>query len=93
MKQYWFKRRRYGLGWVPVTWQGWLTIIVFIAIALGAAFGLPTKPAQPTGGQLLRFFVILAADLAAFLAITFTKGPRPRWRWGKTDRDDPDKDF
>jgi hypothetical protein len=27
-EQYWFKRKAYGWGWVPATWQGWLTILV-----------------------------------------------------------------
>jgi len=30
----WFKRKLYGWGWVPVRWQGWLVIIVGIAILI-----------------------------------------------------------
>ena len=27
----WFERRRFGLGWQPIAWQGWL--IFFLALA------------------------------------------------------------
>ena len=30
----WFHRRRTGLGWQPISWQGWLTTLVAIALAI-----------------------------------------------------------
>ena len=33
-KKYWFKRRRFGWGWTPVTWQGWLTVAFFIGLII-----------------------------------------------------------
>ena len=30
MTDKWFKRRKFGWGWTPVTWQGWLTIGMLI---------------------------------------------------------------
>jgi hypothetical protein len=32
-EQYWFKRKAYGWGCVPATWQGWLTLGVFFIIS------------------------------------------------------------
>ena len=29
---YWFKAKLYGWGWVPVKWQGWLGVVIGIAI-------------------------------------------------------------
>lgn len=29
-KKFWFKRKRYGYGWAPSTWQGWLVIAVYV---------------------------------------------------------------
>lgn len=29
---YWFKRKPFGWGWTPVKWQGWLVILVYIAL-------------------------------------------------------------
>jgi ABC-2 type transport system ATP-binding protein len=32
----WFRRRRTGLGWRPVSWQGWLITAVAVAFVIGA---------------------------------------------------------
>ena len=29
----WFRRKRFGIGWTPATWQGWLITVV---VAVGA---------------------------------------------------------
>ena len=29
-KKYWFAAKKNGLGWVPIVWQGWLVLAVFI---------------------------------------------------------------
>ena len=93
-KKYWFKRRRFGWGWVPVTWQGWLSVIVFIGAAVGTAYAvLPPKPQQPTSGQLTVFLGGLAVYILAIVFLGMTKGPVPHWRWGKKPSDDPDEDF
>ena len=31
----WFRRRRVGLGWRPVSWEGWLTTVVAVALVIG----------------------------------------------------------
>ncbi len=28
----WFKAKRYGWGWTPVSWEGWGVVIVYIAL-------------------------------------------------------------
>lgn len=92
-QKYWFKRRRYGWGWIPVSWQGWLTLVAFVGVVLWDALQLPSKPAQPSGGRIARFFIIFGLALAAFFLITVAKGPAPHWRWGKKPGDDPHEDF
>ena len=88
----WFKRRRYGWGWTPVSWQGFITIGLFLAVVLTAAFQLPAD-VDPTPGQLFIFFGILIVSVAGLAAVGFVKGPAPRWRWGKKPGDNPDEDF
>jgi hypothetical protein len=29
--QRWFGPRRYGWGWSPVTWQGWVVVVLYAA--------------------------------------------------------------
>lgn len=36
MRRPWFGPRRYGVGWKPQTWQGWLIVAVVIALVVAA---------------------------------------------------------
>lgn len=93
-QKYWFKRRRRGWGYIPVTWQGWLTLVVtVVVIPVLAIIQLPPKPAQPTPDRLIEVFGIVALSLIAAVWLCFKKGPSPRWRWGKKPDDNPDEDF
>jgi ABC-2 type transport system ATP-binding protein len=42
----WFRRRRVGLGWRPVSWQGWLITAVAAACAIGALTLTGSSPAR-----------------------------------------------
>lgn len=92
-KKYLMKRRRFGWGWIPVTWQGWVFLVLQLAIIFVAATSLPAKPTQPTTGELVRFFVIVGCAIAALVLVSIQWGPTPRWRWGKKQSDNPDEDF
>jgi len=82
-KNYWFKRRRYGLGWYPVTYQGWLAIAVYVTVVLVLPFTVDSSQALPVVG----FATLLLVGLC------YAKGPKPRWRWGKSSSDDPSQDW
>ena len=92
-KKYWFKRRRFGWGWTPVTWQGWLTVAFFIGLIIAASMQLPSKPEEPTPDQTLRFWVLFVSATAGILVVSALKGPKPKWRWGKTPTDNPEEDI
>jgi hypothetical protein len=92
-RKYWFKRRRYGYGWIPVTWTGFITILLSVGIVVLAAMQLPAKPAQPTTAELLRFLGITFLVATNLILVTRITGPAPRWRWGKRPDDNPDEDF
>ncbi|MGH3003640.1 MAG: ABC transporter ATP-binding protein [Gaiellaceae bacterium] len=42
----WFRRRRVGLGWRPVSWQGWAISVVALALAIGVLLSLRSSPAR-----------------------------------------------
>ncbi len=75
-KGYWFKRKLYGWGWTPVKWQGWLVIIIGIAIA---AFGIYVGDADDAPGAALLGIVLMFLLIFVF---GFWKGERPHWQWG-----------
>jgi hypothetical protein len=43
--QYWFPAKRFGWGWgLPITWQGWAVLFVFVSLV--AAGGFVIHPRQ-----------------------------------------------
>jgi MFS superfamily sulfate permease-like transporter len=92
-RKYWMKRRRYGWGWTPTTWQAWVFILFQLAILFLATLELPFRPAQPSLGQLLNFLAIVLLIILSLVMFGLQTAPRPRWRWGKKSSDDPNEDF
>jgi hypothetical protein len=75
--RYWFPAKRYGWGWgLPLVWQGWLVLIVYVGLIAAGVFLFPPHRA-PAG------FVLLVFVLSALLTgVCWLKGEPPRWRWG-----------
>jgi len=72
-KNYWFKEKNFGWGWTPCTWQGWLTLFVFV--------GLTTLSVMYLIPYIWWFLFINLSLYALFIAICYKKGPKPRWRF------------
>lgn len=89
MKTIWFKRRLYGWGWYPATWQGWVVIGVYLILMLIFAFTLDENASR----QDVDFTFILPVILltVSLLLICLRKGERPRWQWGTRIEDEEDK--
>ncbi len=81
---YWFKRKLYGWGWTPVTWQGWLVTGVYILSVV--AFGLTIDDYSPAREIAFTFVIPALLLTIAFLRIVYTKGESPRWQWGIEDK-------
>jgi hypothetical protein len=75
---YWFKREFFGAGrgWTPVKWQGWLTVLVFVAFMVWDALDL-TKVPEPSNNMIAWFFIKMAVAVAVFFGICFKKGEKP----------------
>lgn len=80
---YWFKAKLYGWGWVPVRWQGWLVIVVYV-IAL--IFFVLTIDANSSAREII-FTCVLPIVLltVALIRVCYKMGEKPRWQWGKRD--------
>lgn len=75
---YWFKRRLYGWGWVPVTWQGWIVVLLYIALLLAFAFTIDEK--SPPQEIMFTFILPLLLLTGALIRICYKKGEKPRWQ-------------
>ena len=74
---YWFAQKRYGLGVVPVTWQGWALILGMLLVAGGIA-----KLTERSALYHLLFLPLFGGAL--WLSWLKTDGGW-RWRWGDRD--------
>lgn len=77
-KEIWFPAKRYGWGWGwPCAWQGWVVFLIYTGLAIAGGILLESHV-----GLFVGFMVILSA---IFLTVVWSKGEKPRWRWGKED--------
>jgi drug/metabolite transporter (DMT)-like permease len=81
MKNIWFKAKEYGWGWYPVTWQGWLVLVVFVALMIANAFRLNGSSRADT--IPVEFLVETVVLVGILIGICFWKGEKPGWRWGR----------
>jgi uncharacterized membrane protein len=78
---YWFKRKVYGWGWTPARWQGWVTLLVFVALAVWNFLRIDAT--SHSNSDTIRPFVIqLVGMLLILIGICYAKGEKPRWQWG-----------
>jgi hypothetical protein len=79
-KGYWFKRKLYGWGWTPATWQGWAVTLFYIILVLLLA--LTIDKSSPDTQVMPTFVPPIVLLTVVFICIAYKKGETPRWQWG-----------
>lgn len=81
----WFKPKKFGYGYTPAGWEGWLAVMVY-ALVLAGGIALIVHliaPAQDIW-EILLTIAWTAVTTIAFMAVA---APRTegeiRWRWGR----------
>ena len=75
----WFAPKRYGYGaGLPIAWQGWAVLIVYLAVVIGFAAAFPHRPAVVLG-------IMAPATVSLLIIAARTTRGGWRWRWGKED--------
>ena len=72
----WFAAKRYGYGWRPSSWQGWLIIALYIVLAIVGADFLVRN--DESAGAIVYEIVLTVA----LIVVCAMKGEPPRWHWG-----------
>ena len=80
-KGYWFKARLYGWGWVPITWQGWAVVLIYIALLL--IFSTTISESSPPQEVVFTFLLPMVTLTSILIRICYKKGEKPYWSWGK----------
>lgn len=76
----WFKRKLYGWGWTPATWQGWLVIFAYIVLVLLFAFTVDEN--SPTNEIIFTSALPITLLTVTLIRICYKAGEKPRWQWG-----------
>ncbi|AXK67163.1 hypothetical protein [Burkholderia sp. IDO3] len=77
-KKIWFPAKRYGWGWgLPVAWQGWVVLLLFVIGIIASAWLVPPHRSPVAYGACI------VALVALLTVVCWIKGEKPRWRWGK----------
>lgn len=88
-KHLWFKRKWYGWGWTPVTWQGWSISLLYVILIM--AFALTIDDMSPPREIVLTFILPVTLLTITFIRIAYKTGEKPKWQWGGEDKEDTDR--
>ena len=80
-KRLWFKRKTYGWGWTPCTWQGWLATAIYLCFLILFIGWL--EPDATFKDVMLEFGIPFGFITLIFIELAYKKGEKPRWQWGK----------
>lgn len=70
----------YGWGWYPVTWQGWVVIVVYMITVF--AFSLTVDEQSPPRELVFTFFLPITLLTLTLIRVCYATGEKPRWQWG-----------
>ena len=78
----WFKAKKYGWGWYPSKWQGWVVLALY-TIATILHFINIDKFSHSASDTLVNFLVPFIINTTFLLIICYATGEKPKWRWGE----------
>ena len=86
MKKYWFKPKKFGYGFVPISWEGWLATLGFIIVIFILAYINKIFAKDIATKDGFRFLFDLAVLCVLFTLICKRKlDGKLKWRWGRDD--------
>ncbi len=96
MKRYqkrpWFRAKRYGLGWVPISIEGWFVTLGYALIIAGSVLlftlqfsndpiALGSTPASAL--VVAGFFIWIILITIIVLWVCYKTGEHAAWRWNE----------
>lgn len=80
-RRIWFRAKKYGWGWYPVTWQGWVVTLIGIFLIIRESIRIDME-SQKGGDIMFGFFLPVLCIVALMLVTTYVTGEKPGWHWG-----------
>ena len=84
---YWFKRKVFGWGWFPATWQGWLALGIFVALLAWLIVPFASELA-PSNSDTTWFLIKVLAWAAVLVLTCYLTGEPPKWQWGFPEKEE-----
>ncbi len=82
MKTLWFRAKRYGYGWTPASWQGWLALLLYV-IAVVATFRSIDVHSHSVSDTLIGFVPLWILYSFLLVLLCSLTGEKATWRRGK----------
>jgi hypothetical protein len=79
----WFKRKLFGWGWTPVTWQGWLVTLTYALLVFLCALTIDQHSSMREVALTFILPVIILTSI--FIRIALKKGEPLSWQWGRRE--------
>ncbi|MEI6316439.1 MAG: hypothetical protein WCO65_01770 [bacterium] len=80
-KKLWFRRKTFGWGWYPITWQGWSVIILYVLDLVSNAI-FANNHVNSNSDFLMQFFPHYLVLTIFLIIICYATGEKPKWTWG-----------
>ena len=81
MTRRWFGPKRYGWGWSPVTWEGWVATLAVVVAPFAALF-IASSATDSGSARTTAVVTTSVTAVAVLVVLAVFKGEKPRWRWG-----------
>jgi uncharacterized membrane protein YhaH (DUF805 family) len=85
MKKIWFKRKSYGWGWYPSSWEGWLVLAVYIVLMV-KQFMIVDSTSHSGSDTIIGLALPFIVTTVILIGVCYWQGESPRWQWGEKDK-------
>jgi hypothetical protein len=82
--KYWFRPKKYGWGFTPISWEGWLLTLALIILIIASAYINSFFTSYIELKEGLRFILDLVFAVSIFSIVSERKMKESlMWRWRK----------
>ncbi|PIN91558.1 hypothetical protein COU57_00215 [Candidatus Pacearchaeota archaeon CG10_big_fil_rev_8_21_14_0_10_32_14] len=78
----WFKQRLYGWGWIPVRWQGWAFLWIWIILFVLFFLKIDNK-SHSVSDTIIGLILPYIFMILLLLLIFYGTCEKPKWNWGR----------
>ena len=75
VKKLWFKRKCYGWGWYPCSWEGLIVLFIWAVLFVLSISTLDN--------EWLKNLIVIWFITGILIGVCYKKGEKPKWSWGK----------